>query len=139
MIDVDHFKHYNDQHGHPAGDELLRRLARLMGDGRRANDFVARYGGEEFAIVLVDTPKLTAAQVAERLRDRVASHPFPHAASQPDGSLSISIGVASFPDDAVDSEALVRTADAALYEAKHGGRNCVVLATPTRYSGGAVS
>jgi diguanylate cyclase (GGDEF)-like protein len=140
MIDVDHFKHYNDQHGHPAGDELLRRLARLMGDGRRANDFVARYGGEEFAIVLVDTPKLTAAQVAERLRDRVASHPFPAAASQPGGSLSISIGVASFPDDASDSEALVRAADAALYQAKHGGRNCVVLATPDRYSGeGAVS
>jgi len=134
MIDVDHFKHYNDQHGHPAGDELLRRLARLMGDGRRANDFVARYGGEEFAIVLVDTPKLTAAQVAERLRDRVASHPFPQAVTQPGGSLSISIGVASFPDDAVDSEALVRAADAALYEAKHAGRNLVVLATPSRYS-----
>ena len=64
-----------------------------MGDGRRANDFVARYGGEEFAIVLVDTPKLTAEQVAERLRDRVATHPFPNAAAQPGGSLSISVGV----------------------------------------------
>jgi diguanylate cyclase (GGDEF)-like protein len=132
MIDVDHFKNYNDRHGHPAGDELLRRLARLMGDGRRANDFVARYGGEEFAIVLVDTPKLTAAQVAERLRERVAGHPFPSVSSQPGGSLSISIGVACFPDDATDSEALVRAADAALYGAKHAGRNCVVLATPSR-------
>src|SRR5690606_2793682 len=94
MIDVDHFKHYNDQHGHPAGDELLRQLARLMSDGRRANDFVARYGGEEFTIVLVDTPKLTAAQLAERLRERVASHGFPHAATQPLGRVSVSIGVA---------------------------------------------
>jgi diguanylate cyclase (GGDEF)-like protein len=135
MIDVDHFKAYNDAHGHPSGDELLRRLARLMGDGRRANDFVARYGGEEFCIVLVDTPKLTAAQLAERLRERIASHPFPNAGSQPGGSLTISMGVASFPDDASDSEALVRAADAALYEAKHAGRDCVVLATPTRLSG----
>ena len=111
------------------------RLARLMGDGRRANDFVARYGGEEFCIVLVDTPKLTAAQLAERLRERVASHPFPNAGSQPGGSLTISMGVASFPDDASDSEALVRAADAALYESKRAGRNCVVLATPTRLSG----
>ena len=134
MIDVDHFKHYNDHHGHPSGDELLRQLARLMGDGRRANDFVARYGGEEFAIVLVDTSKLTAAQVAERLRERVAAFPFEHGSAQPGGLVSISVGVASFPDDAAGSESLVRSADAALYEAKHGGRNCVVLATPTKSS-----
>ncbi len=132
MIDVDHFKHFNDEHGHPAGDELLRQLARLMGDGRRANDFVARYGGEEFAIVLVDTSKLTAAQVAERLRERVVDFPFERAASQPGGRVSISIGVASFPDDAGDSESLVRAADAALYSAKHGGRNCIVLAAATK-------
>src|SRR5690606_32889744 len=116
--------------GHPAGDEVLRQVAHIMQDGRRANDFCARYGGEEFAIVLVDTSKLTAAQVAERLRERVASHPFPNGHTQPGGCLSISVGVASFPDDASDSEALVRAADAALYEAKRGGRNCVVLARP---------
>jgi diguanylate cyclase (GGDEF)-like protein len=130
MIDVDQFKHYNDQHGHPAGDELLRQLARLMTDGRRANDFVARYGGEEFAIVLVDTPKLTAAQVAERLRERVAGFPFPHADSQPSGHVSISLGVAAFCDDAVSAEGLVRAADASLYRAKHAGRDRVVLSTP---------
>jgi diguanylate cyclase (GGDEF)-like protein len=130
MIDVDHFKFYNDHNGHPAGDEVLRQVAHIMQDGRRANDFCARYGGEEFAIVLVDTNKLTAAQVAERLRERVAGHPFPHGAGQPGGSLSISIGVASFPDDAVESEALVRAADAALYAAKRSGRNRVVLAAP---------
>jgi len=134
MIDVDHFKHYNDEHGHPAGDEVLRQVARIMTDGRRANDFCARYGGEEFAIVLVDTPKLVAAKLAERLRERVAAHPFEHAEKQPGGCLSISIGVATFPDDASDAEGLVRASDAALYAAKHGGRNCVVLAAPTKRS-----
>jgi len=131
MIDVDHFKNYNDQHGHPAGDEVLRQLSQLMSDGRRANDFCARYGGEEFCIVLVDTPKLTAAKLAERLRERTANHPFEFSSDQPLGCLSISVGVATFPDDANDSEGLVRAADAALYTAKHGGRNRVVLASPT--------
>jgi diguanylate cyclase (GGDEF)-like protein len=131
MIDVDHFKHYNDHNGHPAGDEVLRQVAHIMGDGRRANDFCARYGGEEFGIVLVDTSKLTAAKVAEKLRARVADHPFEAGAAQPGGCLSISLGVASFPDDASDAETLVRMADTALYAAKHGGRNCVVLSTPT--------
>ena len=128
MIDVDHFKVYNDLHGHPTGDELLRQLARIMGDGRRANDFVARYGGEEFAIVLVDTPKFTAAQVAERLRARVAEYHFEHREEQPEGQVSVSIGVSSFPDDAVEAEGLVRTADEALYKAKAAGRNAVILA-----------
>jgi diguanylate cyclase (GGDEF)-like protein len=135
MIDVDHFKHYNDHHGHPAGDELLRQLSRIMRDGRRANDFVARYGGEEFAVVLVDTPKLTAAQLAERLREQVGEFPFAHADDQPGGKLTISIGVASFPDDAPDGVRLVRAADAALYEAKRGGRDCVVLASATSSNG----
>ena len=130
MIDVDHFKHYNDHHGHPAGDEVLRQLARLLSAGRRANDFCARYGGEEFCVVLVDTPKLTAAKVAERLRERIAKHPFPHRQEQPGGTLSISIGVATFPVDADDPEALVRAADQALYVAKREGRNRIVLAKP---------
>ena len=129
MIDVDHIQHYNDRHGHPAGDEVLRQLARLLGDGRRANDVVARYGGEEFAIVLVDTAKFAAAKLAERLRERVADHVFPDASDQPGGKLTISIGVATCPDDAPDSTSLVRAADGALYAAKHAGRDRVVLAT----------
>ena len=129
MIDVDHFKRYNDGNGHPAGDEVLRQLARLLADGRRVNDFVARYGGEEFAVVLVDTPKLTAFQVAERLRERVAGHAFPASRGKDGpGRLTISVGVAGFPDDAADSEGLVRAADEALYKAKHAGRDRVVLA-----------
>ena len=132
MIDVDHFKFYNDHHGHPAGDEVLRQIARLLSEGRRANDLVARYGGEEFSLILVDTAKFTAAKLAERIRERIADHGFAHGDAQPNGRVSISIGVASFPDDAADSEALIRAADAALYQAKRGGRDCVVLAQPER-------
>jgi diguanylate cyclase (GGDEF)-like protein len=99
-----------------------------LADGRRANDFCARYGGEEFAVVLVDTPKLTASQVAEKLRQRIADYAFAHGDGQPGGRLTVSVGVASYPEDAGDAEALVRSADEALYKAKSGGRNCVVLA-----------
>ena len=128
MIDVDHFKYYNDHHGHPAGDEVLRQIARLLSEGRRANDLVARYGGEEFSLILVDTAKFTAAKLAERIRERIATHAFAHAGAQPNGRVSISIGVASFPDDAAAADVLIRAADTALYQAKRAGRDCVVLA-----------
>jgi diguanylate cyclase (GGDEF)-like protein len=128
MLDVDHFKQFNDGFGHPAGDEVLRQFARVLADTRRANDVVARYGGEEFAIILVDTAKFTAAKVAERVRERIYSHDFAEAALRA-GRISVSIGVATFPDDGGDAEALVRAADAALYAAKRAGRNRVVLAS----------
>ncbi len=136
MIDVDYFKHYNDHHGHPAGDEVLRQLARILTDGRRANDLVARYGGEEFSIILVETNKFTGAKLAERLRERVAAHPFPDSADQPGGAVSISLGLSTFPDDAVDAVSLVRSADDALYAAKRAGRNrCVLAAAITTDTG----
>jgi diguanylate cyclase (GGDEF)-like protein len=100
----------------------------VLSDTRRANDLVARYGGEEFAVILVDTAKFTAAKVAERVRERVFTHDFSDAAQRA-GRLSVSIGVATYPDDGTDAEALVRAADAALYAAKRAGRNRVVLAT----------
>src|SRR6201996_5330186 len=128
MIDVDNFKLFNDTFGHPAGDEVLRQLARVFADTRRANDVVARYGGEEFAVTLVDTAKFTAAKVAEKIRERVNAHDFSDAAPKA-GKLAVSIGVATFPDDGTDAEALVRAADTALYGAKRAGRNRVVLAT----------
>jgi diguanylate cyclase (GGDEF)-like protein len=136
MIDVDHFKAYNDTYGHPAGDEILRQLAQVLTAERRVNDVVARYGGEEFAVILVDASKFTAAKIAEKLREDVFGHEFPRRPRQDgrdgregrDGSrISISVGVATFPDDAGDPEALVRAADAALYAAKHAGRNRIVL------------
>ena len=126
MIDVDHFKQYNDNHGHPAGDEVLRQVAQLLGEGRRVSDVVARYGGEEFAVALLDTDKLMGAQVAEKLRAEVAQHPF-HGSEA--SSVTISLGVASFPDDAATAEALIRCADKALYRAKDAGRNRVVMAS----------
>jgi diguanylate cyclase (GGDEF)-like protein len=128
MLDVDHFKQFNDQFGHPAGDEVLRQLARVLADTRRVNDVVARYGGEEFAVILVDTAKFTAAKVAERIRERIFGHDFTEAAQRA-GRIGVSIGVATFSDDGRDSEALVRSADAALYAAKRAGRNRVVLAS----------
>jgi diguanylate cyclase (GGDEF)-like protein len=132
MLDVDHFKLFNDTFGHPAGDEVLRQLARVLNDARRANDVVARYGGEEFAVILVDTAKFTAAKVAERVRERVSGHDFSDAAlkaGKAASKISVSIGVATFPDDGADAEGLVRAADTALYQAKRAGRNRVVLAT----------
>jgi diguanylate cyclase (GGDEF)-like protein len=128
MLDVDHFKQFNDSYGHPAGDEVLRQLARVLGDTRRANDVVARYGGEEFAVILVDTAKFTGAKVAERIRERVYGHDFSEAAARA-GRIGVSIGVATFPDDGSDPESLLRAADAALYAAKRAGRNRVVLSS----------
>lgn len=116
MIDADHFKRYNDNCGHPAGDEVLRTLAQVLSEGRRRTDVVARYGGEEFALLLPDAGQEFAAKLAERLRLRVESCV----------PITVSIGLASYPADAGNAEALVRAADAALYQAKRAGRNRVV-------------
>jgi diguanylate cyclase (GGDEF)-like protein len=129
MIDVDHFKSYNDGYGHVAGDACLQQVSALLAyllAGTSAR--LSRYGGEEFAVILVDTPKFTAAKVAERVRERINTHDFSEAAPRA-GRLSASIGVATFPDDGADAETLVRSADTALYVAKRAGRNRVVLAS----------
>jgi len=135
MLDVDHFKQFNDTYGHPAGDEVLRQLARVLNDARRANDVVARYGGEEFALILVDTAKFT-----ERVRERIEAHDFSDAfPKNKKNAISVSIGVATFPDDGSDAEGLVRAADTALYAAKRAGRNRVVLATSAAASSPSAS
>lgn len=125
MIDIDHFKNYNDTHGHPEGDVILKQVADLLQIHVRETDVVARYGGEEFLILLTETSKAAALEVAEKIRAAVGKQPFPHADSQPEGRLTISLGVATFPEDLAEAGNLVQKADAALYTAKRTGRNRV--------------
>lgn len=135
MMDVDYFKKYNDTHGHPAGDDLLRNLASLLRLGCRETDLPARYGGEEFVVLLTATNRDGAAIVAERIRAAVEAHPFRGGEAQPAGKVTISMGVASLLEDmVVDGEDLVKKADTALYEAKKGGRNRVVVASANNSS-----
>ena len=127
MIDIDHFKHYNDQHGHPQGDALLRELSTLFLSCVRSTDFVARYGGEEFAVILPETNPANAQAVAGLILERVCAHGFLHREAQPGGALTVSIGVAGTEDGLPDAERLLLTADRALYQAKGAGRNRVVV------------
>jgi diguanylate cyclase (GGDEF)-like protein len=120
LIDVDHFKDVNDSYGHPHGDEVLRRVARLIGEALRASDYVARFGGEEFLVVLPGAEPPTARAVAERIRTHVADA---HWERPP--VLTISAGVASRSSTTTSPEHLLQQADKALYRAKAGGRNRV--------------
>src|SRR5204862_5602114 len=121
MIDVDHFKIYNDRHGHMAGDNALRGVSKILQHGRRANDVVARYGGEEFAIILLDVGKQSAKEVGERICAQVAEFPFEFGSTQPSGQLTISVGVASFPDDGSEPAQVLAASDRALFAAKSAG------------------
>ncbi|HYY80927.1 MAG TPA: diguanylate cyclase [Actinomycetes bacterium] len=125
IIDIDHFKSVNDRHGHAAGDAVLREVAERMARSVRLEDMVGRWGGEEFLAILPMTSARGAAELAERLRRAVADQPC----HLPDGSVvpvTISLGCAASVID--DAETLVRSADAAMYEAKARGRNRVVVA-----------
>ena len=124
MIDVDHFKRINDQHGHPAGDGVLREMAQVLRETLRAVDALGRYGGEEFVAILPHTTAEEARQTAERIRQHVQLHRF-HAGDR-EVRISISVGVATAPGPGLDGpEALLREADKALYRAKEAGRNRV--------------
>jgi diguanylate cyclase (GGDEF)-like protein len=126
MVDVDNFKHYNDAYGHVGGDECLQRVAAAVASEMRANDLVARYGGEEFAVILPNQSLKGAAIVAERIRSRVEQLQLPNLA--PDSVVTVSIGAATaLPAPESDAGQLVATADAALYRAKHMGRNRISL------------
>jgi diguanylate cyclase (GGDEF)-like protein len=122
LADADHFKQYNDTHGHPAGDAALVKIADILRKTTRAVDCVARYGGEEFLVVLLETTVATAGVVAERIRARVAGEAFTG------GRMTMSIGVAECPTHGDTPEELIASADAALYEAKGAGRDRVVAA-----------
>jgi len=133
MVDVDHFKHYNDRYGHPAGDDCLRRIARLLqGCARRSGDLVARYGGEEFALLLPGADAAEAQAVAQLCIDAVDAAALPHGDSPVAGHVTLSVGVASglITPAMVEPAELVQQADAALYRAKQAGRHRVVDARP---------
>jgi len=125
ILDVDNFKNYNDTMGHPAGDEVLKKLAHILKETVRENDIVARYGGEEFAVIIPAVEKVGARILADRLRENVEQTYFDHEEIQPLGKVTVSIGVASLPVDGIDYQSLLNSADVALYAAKHGGRNRV--------------
>lgn len=122
MVDIDHFKQFNDEYGHPTGDELLRRVARTIAAAVRAVDVVYRYGGEEFSVLLPDATAEEAQLVAERVRSSVAAAPVPAG-----GGVTVSVGLAASDRNGTGLD-LLAAADAALYDAKHAGRNRVARA-----------
>jgi diguanylate cyclase (GGDEF)-like protein len=136
LIDVDHFKAYNDSYGHVAGDKALQAVARTVQSfARRSPDVVARYGGEEFAAVLYDTPPAQALGIAEQMRRAVASLAIEHRDSAAATAVTISIGIAAIhPQANRDSRGAVQLADEALYRAKQQGRNRVELLDNDHYS-----
>jgi two-component system, cell cycle response regulator len=124
LLDIDHFKNVNDTYGHDAGDEAIRHLAKVLQSGTRGIDTAARLGGEEFGVILTEMDLKSGLEVAERLRSLVKSMDIPVV-----GRITASFGVAEFPRCAHDSRELYTVTDAALYEAKRSGRDCVKLAT----------
>ena len=126
MVDVDHFKTYNDTWGHLQGDRVLAEVARLLQQTSRASDIIARYGGEEFVLILPETDAEKAETLCHRLREQVATRPFPGEEQLPDKTLTISVGLTSYtPPDT--KEILIQKADMALYQAKRLGRNRVIV------------
>ncbi len=126
MIDLDNFKEFNDRYGHPEGDKVLRKISRLLDKHTRNTDTVARYGGEEFSIILPGLQKKEAKLIAEKLRKLVQEHGKVKTKSRGKYEpVTISIGVASCPEDSVQPQILIELADQALYRAKRSGRNQV--------------
>lgn len=128
MLDVDHFKQFNDTFGHPAGDEVLRQLARVLADTRRANDVVARYGGEEFAVIFPGENSTAALAAMEVAREEISSRVLKRRSTNEDlGAITISTGIAEFKTGDTPAGLLER-ADGALYASKRSGRNRTSLA-----------
>ncbi|MEO7921493.1 MAG: GGDEF domain-containing protein [Thermoanaerobaculia bacterium] len=128
IFDIDHFKSYNDAHGHPCGNEALRTVAAILKSLGRRGEIVARFGGEEFVALLYGASHEEAVRFAEGFRARIEANDFAGGETQPQGRLTISGGVACFPADAGGEDALIIAADANLYLAKKEGRNRIVPA-----------
>ena len=125
MIDIDDFKLYNDRNGHQAGDLALEMTAQCLKSALRAADVAARYGGEEFCILLPQTSLTEARIIAERIRRRVERTRYPHGKQQPQGSVTVSLGISAFGPGLDTPETIIRAADRALYYAKSRGKNRV--------------
>lgn len=130
LTDIDHFKSVNDTYGHPVGDRVLKRVARILEENARKTDIVARYGGEEFAILMEETDTEGAFQIAERIREAAQAESF----SSEHGrfSCTLSLGVSTYPDDGRSKSEVIERADQNLYQAKHGGRNRTVVSPKRR-------
>ncbi|MBI0550066.1 diguanylate cyclase [Pectobacterium parmentieri] len=126
MIDIDHFKSVNDTYGHAAGDSILKRIAEILYESTRNSDYVFRYGGEEFMIVLIETPKVAAHTIIERLRKKIQDHTI-HLQNGESVTMTISAGIAVYSGHP-DYECLIKAADDALYQAKANGRNRIEYA-----------
>jgi diguanylate cyclase (GGDEF)-like protein len=122
MIDYDNFKNYNDAYGHIAGDDILQTFSLLLKETIRDVDFLGRYGGDEFIAVLPETDRTFALEVAERMRKKIQNQKL-------NPAITLSIGIASFPNDSDNQEMLINLADRACYEAKELGGNCVNFAS----------
>ena len=127
MLDIDDFKNYNDQYGHPVGDMVLKNLASILKTATRGCDVICRHGGEEFAVILPETDKKEAAIVCERIRQSVEETNMLDAEGNSIGNIRITIGLASFPVDADNKNKLIEQADKALYRGKESGKNCTFL------------
>ena len=127
MLDIDHFKRFNDDSGHDAGDAVLRELGTLLTSHVRGSDVACRFGGEEFVLILSPSTIDGATQRAETIRQAAERLSVRHGGRSL-GKITLSLGVAIFPDDASDVDATLKAADIALYQAKEAGRNCVVVA-----------
>jgi diguanylate cyclase (GGDEF)-like protein len=124
ILDIDHFKKYNDNYGHVAGDHVLMEMAKILHEQSEVTHLAARYGGEEMVLVAAETSKDQAMELAEKLRRAVENHPF--AVGKETTQVTVSVGVATFPKDASTMLDLIAKADQALYLAKAQGRNRVV-------------
>lgn len=125
MIDIDHFKSYNDRYGHLVGDAILKEASRVIKENIRQIDLVGRYGGEEFSVILSETDKKGAGFVAERIRQAIEEKNI--RVYDEDLKVTVSIGVSSYPQDSSDTQALIDKADQAMYQAKQTGRNRVCV------------
>jgi len=127
IVDIDDFKKLNDVYGHQHGDVILREVARLFKESSRDIDYVCRYGGEEFTIILPYTSKQQSYEIAERLRSKIEQHRFPGTGADSTMNITVSIGLATVPDDASSKQELFTLADKAMYIAKFSGKNKTCL------------